>query len=228
VTTVPTSRTRPLTAGASPATAGSASAPALDLGALPDHGESGRDESESRARRFADGLRALRVGGGRLALGERTLMIVGGVLAPLGMIVILLGWFGAARTALLFEQVPYLISGGLLGLGLVIIGSSMYFAHWITELVREHRSQSAALLAAIEGLRGDLDRAVSGGVVAPLNGTGIRSTAGTDDTWWATPHGTLAHRSGCAVIVGKDDLRAVPGDQVVARCRLCAPDPVAG
>lgn len=220
---MPTSPTRPLTAGASPA---AGTAPALDLGALPDHGETGHDEPGSRARRFADGLQALRVGGSRLALGERTLMIVGGVLAPLGMIVILLGWFGAARTALLFEQVPYLISGGLLGLGLVIIGSSMYFAHWITELVKEHRSQSAALLAAIEGLRGDLDRAVGGGIASSANGTG--STAGADDTWWATPHGTLAHRPGCAVIAGKDGLRAVPADQVAARCRLCAPDPVSG
>ena len=65
---------------------------------------------------------------------------------------VVLGWWGASRTPYAFEQTPYLISGGLLGLGLVFLGSFFYFAHWLTQLVKEHREQSAAILAALERL----------------------------------------------------------------------------
>ncbi|MCW2669736.1 MAG: hypothetical protein JWO27_1633, partial [Frankiales bacterium] len=53
---------------------------------------------------------------------ESILAIVSAVVLPLGLAMILLGWYGAAHSSYLFEQVPYLISGGLLGLGLVMAG----------------------------------------------------------------------------------------------------------
>ncbi len=65
---------------------------------------------------------------------------------------VLLGWWGASNTSYGFEQTPYLISGGILGLALVFIGCFFYFAHWLTALVKEHRTQSAAILAALERL----------------------------------------------------------------------------
>ena len=80
-------------------------------------------------------------------------MVLGGVIAPLGLvIVIIVGWYGAAHSPFLFQQVPYLISGLGLGLGLVFLGSFFYFAHWITELVKEGRTQSAAMIEAIARL----------------------------------------------------------------------------
>src|SRR5260370_11862656 len=60
---------------------------------------------------------------------DRWLLIVGGSLLPLGLLLIILGWMGAAHTVLLFEQVPYLLSGGLLGLGLVFAAGFIYFAY---------------------------------------------------------------------------------------------------
>src|SRR3546814_4469072 len=78
---------------------------------------------------------------------------MGGVIAPLGVVIVLLGWLGASRTPHVFEQVPYLISGGLLGIALVFLGAFFYFAHWLTELVREHRTQSAAIVDALTRLQ---------------------------------------------------------------------------
>ena len=101
---------------------------------------------------FADRVAALRAGGGSLNLSERTLMVLGGIIAPLGLVIVLLGWAGASRTSNLFEQIPYLISGGLFGLGLVFLGAFFYFAHWMTELVKESRAQSTAMLDAIARL----------------------------------------------------------------------------
>jgi len=88
-----------------------------------------------RDERFADGVRTLRVGGASFRLEERLLMVIGGIIAPLGIIVVLLGWWGASNTPYVFEQVPYLISGGVLGLSLVFLGAFFYFTHWITQLV---------------------------------------------------------------------------------------------
>ena len=58
--------------------------------------------------------------------------MIGGIIAPLGLIVVLLGWWGASQTPYVFEQVPYLISGGCSGSALVFLGSFFYFTHWVT------------------------------------------------------------------------------------------------
>ncbi len=108
--------------------------------------------ADDRHERFLDGIRGLRIGGASNLLSERLLLVLAGIVAPLGLVVVVLGWWGASRTPYEFEQVPYLISGGLLGLGLVFLGSFFYFAHWLTQLVKEHREQSAAILDALERL----------------------------------------------------------------------------
>ncbi|HVM39429.1 MAG TPA: hypothetical protein VM618_01475 [Acidimicrobiia bacterium] len=58
-------------------------------------------------------------------LGSKgTIYIAAGVTA-LGFLVIFLGWNGAAGKDFVSGQVPYLISGGLAGLGLVFVGLTM-------------------------------------------------------------------------------------------------------
>ena len=171
-----------------------------------------------RLQRLAEGVRQLRTGGGTLNLGERTLMVIAGVLAPLGLVLILVGWHGAAQTPNLFEQIPYAISGGLFGLGLLFLGSFCYFAHWMTELVKEHRAQSGALLEAIARLEDTMRTSttrVDGAVpdAVALNGVALV----------ATEKGTMAHRPECAVVAGKPDLRAVTADEGLAPCKLCEP-----
>jgi hypothetical protein len=113
-------------------------------------------DDDERYERFTDGIRRLRVGNVTSRLSERILLVLGGILAPLGVVGVLIGWYGASHTPYLFEQVPYLISGGLFGLALVFLGSFMYFAHWLTELVKEHRTQSQAILAALERLQDEV------------------------------------------------------------------------
>jgi hypothetical protein len=204
VSTTSPKRTTPLSAQAVPAdavTTNGDTAPADDR----------------RQQRFVDGVRQLRVGGGRLALGERTLMVVGGVLAPLGLIVVLLGYWGAARTPFLFEQVPYLISGGLFGLGLVFLGSFFYFTHWLTQLVKEHRIQSVAMVEALQRLQDEVARGRDGQV-----GTVAAAALGPDGLV-ATARGTMAHRPDCVVVAGKRDLHEVTPADGLLSCKLCEP-----
>jgi hypothetical protein len=62
----------------------------------------------------------------------------------MGLSAILLGWFGAARSTLVEEQVPYLISGGLLGVALSTIGALVFFSYWLTISVKEARQHESA------------------------------------------------------------------------------------
>ena len=191
-----------------------------------------RDADDAgRFQRLADGIRGLRVGGGTLNLGERTLMIIGGVLAPIGLLLVLLGWWGAAHTPNLYEQIPYVASGGLFGLGLVFLGAFFYFAHWITELVKEGRGQSAAMLEAIARLeetvrqQAGLDR-LAGATNGSASGhhDATPSPAVDDDRELvATNRGTMAHRPDCVVVAGKPSLRRVATDDGLHACKLCDP-----
>ena len=73
----------------------------------------------------------------RFLLGVSAALMAGGVLA------ILLGWDGAANATVVEAQVPYLVSGGLLGLALATIGGLTFFAHWLTVSIREARAREA-------------------------------------------------------------------------------------
>ncbi len=42
------------------------------------------------------------------------------------------------------EQIPYLISGGVLGLALALVGAATLFAQWLTVLIRENREREVA------------------------------------------------------------------------------------
>jgi len=154
---------------------------------------------------------------------ERFLLIGGAVLLIGGFVAIVIGWFGASHTGYVFEQIPYMLSGGLLGLALVFAGGSFYFAYWLTRMVKENResreeankaframNEMAELLAAV--LR-DED-AVSG------------AAAGNGQAFVATQGGTMFHRPDCAVVAGRRDLRKVSGEEPeMEACRLCNPTP---
>src|SRR5438128_470606 len=101
---------------------------------------------EERQARLAEGAdEHLRDEGRRSILGHpRFLMSVAAALMVAGILVIVLGWIGAANSVLIEEQVPYLISGGLLGLALAIIGALTLFTHWLTVSVRDARAHEAA------------------------------------------------------------------------------------
>lgn len=116
------------------------SAPALD------------DDAAARHQRLVESVRGLRtrVTGDDTA---RTLLILGGILLPLGLVLIVLGWSGASRSVDEWEQIPYLISGGVLGLALVVAGGFCYFTYWQTQVlhaVRRDATDTKAVLEALE------------------------------------------------------------------------------
>ena len=169
-------------------------------------------QAESRFARLTSQVGRLRT---RTWLGspDKWLLIAGGLLMPLGILLILLGWAGASRTPLPFEQTPYLISGGLLGLGLVFAGGFIYFAYWQTVRIRESREQTQQLTSALGRLEALLQ----------ASGVAAAQEAGTT-TFVATANGSIFHRQDCTVVAGRNDLRRIDPDRDgLAPCRICDP-----
>lgn len=174
---------------------------------------SAQHASTSRFGRLTDAVSQLRTRavGGNL---DRWMLIIGGVLMPLGIVLIILGWVGASRTPLPFEQTPYLISGGILGLALVVAGGFTYFAYWQTLRVRESRQQTEAVTDALARLESLL---ASGASTAG-------ASAGVTAGFVATPNGSIFHRPDCTVVAGRTDLTSVnPAKTKLEPCRICTP-----
>jgi hypothetical protein len=139
-------------------------------------------------------------------------------LLPLGFLLVILGWIGASHTPLLFEQIPYLISGGLLGLGLVFAGGFVYFAYWQTLIVRESRTAREDLQAALSRLEVLLAAGLTDGAsTAPTTPNGQPGLV-------ATATGSMLHRPDCSIVVGRTNLRAAsPDEPGLTACGLCQP-----
>jgi hypothetical protein len=135
------------------------------------------------------------------------------VLLPLGLLVILLGWYGAAHTPYLFEQIPYMISGGLIGLALVTGAGLLYFGAWVA------RSAAAQQRTAEQTL--ELLREIRDG----LGGQTTRTAANGSATGFvATARGSMWHRPDCPVVAGRTDLHSVSEDgDGLQPCALCNP-----
>ena len=121
------------------------------------NGGGSAEEREARLTEGADALAGrLR---GSILRNPRLLLWVSVTLMTLGLAFILLGWAGASRSIVVEQQVPYLISGGLLGLALAVVGAVTFFAQWLTVLIRENREREVVrrrdheeLLAALRTL----------------------------------------------------------------------------
>lgn len=120
---------------------------------------------EEREARLETGADELADGRGRVGLTGRDnfLLAVAGAMMALGILVILIGWAGAANSTLVEEQIPYLISGGLLGVALTTVGALTLFSHWLTVSIREARAREVArrqdhreMMQALDALAGAL------------------------------------------------------------------------
>ena len=142
--------------------------------------------------------------GGQLGLG----------FVAVGLLVIGLAWNGAASVDFVSGQVPYLLSGGALGLGLIILGAAMV----IVQNSRRDRAIVEAQLREMNTALGRLANAIgAGGAGGQNGGRGPQVVLGRSSY----------HRPGCRLAKGKD-LAASTIDAAEAEglspCRICQPD----
>jgi hypothetical protein len=144
--------------------------------------------------------------GGQLGVG----------LCVAGFLLVFLGWNGAASRDRVPAQFPYLLSGGIAGLCLVIVGVGML-------IVQNQRADRAALQTSIDRLREAVER--SGGAVVAGNGHAA-ALAVEEGTVVA---GTSSyHRPDCHLAAARTEAEVLTREEAVARelepCRVCNPD----
>jgi len=143
---------------------------------------------------------------------------LGLVVVAAGLLVIGIGWNGAAGAGgeingvpTLSAQLPWLLSGGILGLGLVVFGAALVIVH-------NARVDRARLESKLDELVDAVGRG-GGSVVTPSSAAGIFAAGGAS-----------YHRPDCRLVTGRGDVEYVTGAEVASRglnaCRVCRPEAV--
>ncbi len=104
-------------------------------------------------------------------------VIAGAILIPLGVVFILLGWYGAAHARVVQQQIPYMVSGSFVGLGCMIVGGLLFWGHWLYRIYDQadlhHEEQQRVLetiAAALLAGRGVESSGVAAGLGVPAGG----------------------------------------------------------
>jgi hypothetical protein len=87
---------------------------------------------------------------------KQTAVYAGLGLGLAGFVLIGLAWDGAAGWDCVECQFPYLLSGGLTGIGLVIVGTGILMIHTLRRDAAERDAQLQKLTATVESLAGRL------------------------------------------------------------------------
>jgi hypothetical protein len=163
-------------------------------------------------------------------VGKATRPVVGWVLVGVGALMILLGYFGVAHQVLVAKQLPYLVSGGILGVGVIAVG--------VMFLGTEEIRQDSGRLDRLERMVNELHLALLARPDAPqttpldtATAAQPHSTNGTAPTAFiALPTGTIYHLPTCRVVQGKQAAQLVTASTIerrsLAPCALCEPGPV--
>jgi hypothetical protein len=111
------------------------------------------------AARLEAGVQALTVPE-PLAEAETLLLKSGAVLPVIGLVLMIAAWWSASDTPYVADQIPMLISGGLVGLGLLLVGLGLFlrysltrlFRFWLARVIVEQQTQNERVLAALDGI----------------------------------------------------------------------------
>jgi hypothetical protein len=117
-----------------------------------------------------------------------------------------------------FEQIPYMISGAMLGIVLVTAGGFCYFGFFLARLLATSREMLDSLLRLEERFESvglSAESPVERGARLPLVAL------------VATKSGTMYHRPDCPMVAGKApaELRSVRATDGLTPCRICIPAP---
>jgi hypothetical protein len=161
------------------------------------------DLQEMTNRMHAGMRRSLTLFGGKLAL-----LFIG-----LGTLAVGLATNGASGIPIVAAQMPYLLSGLGIGLGLIIFGSGLM----VVQSAREDR-------ARLERKLDDLLAAMQAGLAHP-NGSAPADLKGL-----VLAGSASYHTPGCTLVEGRDEARYLTPGEARSRnlqpCRVCQPDAV--
>jgi hypothetical protein len=133
------------------------------------------------------------------------------VLVAAGFVLMALGWNGAANFDSVQRQFPFLLSGTVPGLGLVMAGLTL-------ALVQELRRATSMIVGKLE----EATDATTDGHAATNNLTAVPTDGST-----VVAGKTTYHLPTCSLVSGRNDLQAMAPDEATERglapCRICEP-----
>ena len=139
---------------------------------------------------------------------------MGIALGVVGLFLVFLGWNGAASYDRVPAQFPYLISGGIAGLSLVVLGAAMI-------IVQNARKDSAALQQAVAELRGAVEKLAGGGGDAGA----AAALAAAERAGLVAAGPTSYHQPSCHLLEGRGMLPTMTveraEEQGLLPCRTC-------
>lgn len=133
-------------------------------------------------------------------------------LAAIGLIAIAFGWNGAAGQTSTLAQMPYILSGGLIGIAFVILGAAML-------IVQGNREDRALLESKLDLL-----------AEAFLEGQGraVKADAPGDVSGLVVAGSASYHVPGCRLVDGREETSYLTPAEARGRdlkaCRVCQPD----
>lgn len=161
---------------------------------------------------------------------------LGHFLVVVGLVLLVVAYFGVSRETFVARQIPYLISGGLFGLAAVTLGSRLM----LIEDLRRDSGRLERLEVAVTELRAALlvrtdypsddsfERIGSSGSrngATSADSTGELSTI--KDNVVVLSGGQTFHRAECQMVTGKKTSRRIGRDTAqtkgLAACKLCQP-----
>ncbi len=121
------------------------------------------NESPERIEQFREEIASMNIRAPQ-AENERWLLVGGIVLMALGIVFIIVGYWGASGSTSIVDSISFLISGGVLGLGLVVVGAALflrysmtrYLRYWLVRMIYEDQANTDRTVRAIRDIsRGD-------------------------------------------------------------------------
>jgi hypothetical protein len=149
--------------------------------------------------------------------------VLGYVLVAIGLLALLLGWYGVSGESVVAKQLPYLASGGLIGVALVALGGRFM-------LIQDLRHDSRRL-DRLETMVDELHAALLSRPDAPgrdaYAGVTQRATSNGQNSYVVLPGGQSFHLPSCAMLEGKGRQSRVKPETAARRgltpCPLCEP-----
>lgn len=155
-------------------------------------------------------------------VGRATRPVVGWVCIGVAAVFVLAGYLGVSREAIVAKQLPYLISGGIGGIVLAVVGAYL--------LGTEDLRRDLARLDRLERMVAELHAVLLTRPDAPpVTGAADEVSVGARNghALYALPDGQVFHRAGCTMIEGKASVRAVNRTTIrrrgLAPCPMCEP-----
>ena len=174
---------------------------------------------------------------------------LGRTLMAVGFLLILIGWNGAAGLDYIQGQFPYLMSGSMPGLGLIIVGAGLEYIQATRQITAKRAKQMTELNLAVVRLIGFVkdsggfptvaDASVEAPTPVPVGAGGATAPAAAASA--ETPSGAAGdpsaamvvagrssfHEPGCHLVSGRDDMdtltRLEAEGQGLSACRVCKP-----